>query len=72
MAKTQEQLEAALDANTEAIANPAGYVQFADRAVTYRPIKDLREARSLLAGELATTAGRARPKQTLIVASKGV
>jgi len=41
-------------------------VTFADRSVTYRSIDDLLKARDLIKAELTT-----RPRQTLIVASKG-
>ncbi len=68
--------EADLVAVEAAIAKGESYVQFQDRAVTYRSVDDLREARREIlkgiADEAAATAGNApRSRQTLIVGSKG-
>jgi hypothetical protein len=72
MADTQAELEARLAAIDAAIARPEGYVMFADRAVTYRSIADLQKARDAIARQLATVTSASRPKQTLIVATKGL
>lgn len=63
--------EADLAAVEAAIAKGEGYVQFADRAVTYRSVEQLQEARREIQKELAAAAGRTSTRQTLIVASKG-
>jgi hypothetical protein len=62
MAFTESDL-AAID---RAIATGERQVQFADRAVTYRSITELLEARAVIAAQLA-----GRVKQTLAYAVKG-
>lgn len=62
MAFTQSDL-AAIRA---AMAKGERSVQFADRSVTYRSMAELREVEQIIVRSLA-----GRPKQTLIVGSKG-
>jgi hypothetical protein len=71
MARTQEQVEADLASIRAARARPEGYVHFSDRAVTYRSIADLDLIERSLERELGQVQNTSRPRQTLIVASKG-
>jgi hypothetical protein len=67
MAYTEEDLAAV----RAAMARPESYVAFSDRAVTYRSLADLQELEREILKDLAKTAGTPRPRQTLIVGSKG-
>ncbi len=72
MALTLAQLQAERDALTKAIGSGALMVQFADRLTTYRSIADLKEARRLIDADIrALAATTSRPKDMLVVASKG-
>jgi hypothetical protein len=64
--------EADLAAVEAALAKGEAYVMFADRAVSYRSVADLERVRDRIKDELAAASGAARPKQTLIVATKGL
>lgn len=64
--------EADLAVVEAAMAKPEGYVQFSDRAVTYRSIEQLEAIRREIKRDIAAAAaGGPRSRQTLIVASKG-
>lgn len=58
-----------LDAIQAAIAKGERVVQFADRSVTYRDMRELFDAEARI--RQALNAGTARAKQSLTVASKG-
>ena len=65
--------EADLAVVEAAMAKPEGYVQFSDRAVTYRSIEQLEAIRREIKKDIAAAAAgtTTRSRQTLIVASKG-
>lgn len=69
MALTAEQLEANIDAIDLAIARGEQSVQFSDRAVSYRSVAQLLDARAHFVSLLAALNGRS--KQTLVYATKG-
>lgn len=71
MARPEIDIAADLATVRTAMASPS-YVMFADRAVTNRSLAELRQRESDLLAELATVQRTTRPKQTLIVASKGL
>ena len=70
MARSEAEVQADLTAVRAQMALP-GYVAFGDRAVTNRGLADLRQRESELVAELARAQNTPRPRQTLIVASKG-
>lgn len=63
---TTSQLQAWLDAIREAKYSGARTVQFSDRSTTFASMADLEAAEADLVRQLA-----GRPKQTLVVATKG-
>jgi hypothetical protein len=66
--------DADLTAVRRAIAKGERSVQFADRAVTYRSMEELLAAEARISGSLeaaASTTLTRRPKQTLLVSTKG-
>jgi hypothetical protein len=60
---------AAIDA---AIASGELSVQFADRRVQYRSIQELKDARSLITGQLSSTSETRPSRQFRVNVSKGV
>jgi len=69
MALSLEQLQANRDAIDGTIARGELSVTFSDRTVMYRSVTDLKRARDIIDGDIASLAGRSR--QSLAVASKG-
>lgn len=65
--------EADLAAVEAALAKGEGYVQFGDRAVTYRSVEQLEAVRREIKRDLAAAAAGTTPRsrQTLVVGSKG-
>lgn len=62
-----------LDAINTAIATGESEVEFADgRRVRYRSVGALKEARALVAGELAKASGKRPPRQLRSKVSKGI
>ena len=61
--------QADLDSIRSAIAKGERSVQFADRMVTYRSLTELLEAEARISAALSIST---RPRQTFIVATKGL
>ena len=70
MAYTAEQLEARITTLENAIARGERSVQFSDRSVTYKSMKELTEAVAYFRRQLVTLNG-GRSKQRRLVASNG-
>ena len=64
---TPSELQARLTAIRRAIATGVRTVQFAGRSVTYNSPEELRQVEREIVAQLAN-----RPKQTLLVATKGL
>lgn len=69
MALSQSEIETRISTLQEGLVKVQAGVTFADRGVTYRSVDDILSAIDYWRSQLASAVSR--PKQTMLVASKG-